>query len=313
MNGHKWALLLAAFLAAGGIWAMPQAREPESLRLVTALAVDSGGEVFVTAVTGVRSSENEEPEVLKGTGDSLTAACGDLRERSARRAYLGQTQQLLVGEGQNVEPILDFVVEHRELRLDTLLYIVKGAAGPALEASAQMAAAETGGRDPRGITVGEVLPRLAEGEYALVPALASGEDGRLAPVGWAALGEKGVAGYLEADAALGAALLNGKVRGQAVTLPDGGVELISSRCWAKGGKLNCALIARAAEGRPSREALETWGNGVLQAALNKGWDCWGLGRETAFFSPWDWERNKNLDVSALTIQVEGELRRGEKG
>ena len=51
----------------------------------------------------------------------------------------------------------------------------------------------------------------------------------------------------------------------------------------------------------------------LQAALNKGWECWGLGRETAFFSPWDWERNKNLDVSALTIQVEGELRRGEKG
>lgn len=312
MNGHRWALLLAALLAAGGIWAMPQAREPESLRLITALAVDGGERVSVTAVTGVRSSEGEEPEVLKGEGDSLTTACGSLREHSARRAYLGQTQQLLVGEGRDVKTVLDFMVEHRELRLDTLLYIVKGPAGPALEASAQMTAAETGGRDPRGITVGEVLPRLAEGEYALVSALAPGEDGQLAPAGWAALGEEGVAGYLEEDAALGAALLNGKVRGQAVTLPAGGVELISSRCWAKEGELRCTITARVTEKQPDREALEAWGRKALQAALEKGWDCWGLNREAAFFHPWDWERRKTLDVSKLTIRVEGELRRGEE-
>ena len=160
MNGHRWALLLPALVAAGGVWAMPQAKEPEALQLITALAVDRGEEITVTAVTGVRASEDEEPEVLKGEGDSLTAACGDLRENSSRRAYLGQTQQLLVGEGCDLKRVLDFTAEHRELRLDTLLYIVKGAAGPALEASAQITAAETGGQDPRGVTVGEVLPRM---------------------------------------------------------------------------------------------------------------------------------------------------------
>lgn len=312
MNGHRWALLLAALMAAGGVWAMPQAREPEALQLITALAVDEGEETTVTAVTGVRSSEDEEPEVLKGTGDSLTAACGDLRENSSRRAYLGQTQQLLVGEGCDLKRVLDFTVEHRELRLDTLLYIVRGAAGPALEASAQMTATETGGQDPRGVTVGEVLPRLTEGEYALAPALAPREDGHLAPAGWAVLGNNGVAGYLEDDAALGVALLSGKARGQTVTLPNGGVELVSARCWAKEGELCCTLAARVAEGAPTEGELTVWGSEVLRSALANGWDCWGLRRETALFRPWDWGELRYADVSAFNIKVEGELTRGDE-
>ena len=312
MSGHKWALLLAALVAAGGVWAMPQAREPEALQLITALAVDGGKEVLVTAVTGVRSSEDEEPEIIKGKGDSLTAACGSLRESSSRRAYLGQTQQLLVGEGCDLRRVLDFVVEHRELRLDTLLYIVKGEAGPALEASAQMTAAEAGGSDPRGVTVGEVLPRLGAGECAIVPALASNAEGRLSPAGWAVL-DGGVAGYLEGAAALGAALLNGNVQGQTVTLADGGVELVHSRCWAKEGTLRCVLTARVAEGAPGEETLAAWGSDVLRAALDGGWDCWGLDRETAFFRPWDWERLKGADVGTFDIKVEGELMGGDEG
>lgn len=312
MNGHRWALLLAALVAAGGLWAMPRAREPEALQFITALAVDSGEEVSVTAVTGVRSSEQEEPEVLKGKGGSLAAACGDLRENSSRRAYLGQTQQLLVGEGRELEKTLEFVMDHRELRLDTLLYIVKGAAGPALEASAQRTAAETGGQDPRGVTVGEVLPRLAEGEWAAVPALAPGEDGQLAPAGWAVLGPGGVAGYLEGDAALGAALLSGKAGGQAVTLENGAVELSSARCWASGGEVRCRLTARTAQGQPEEEALAAWGSKMLQAALEPGWDCWGLRRELAFFRPWTWESARKTDVRSLTINVEGVLTGGDK-
>lgn len=312
MNGHRWALLLAALVALGGVWAMPQAREPEALQLITALAVDGGEGFSVTAVTGVRASEDEEPEVIQGKGDSLTAACGSLRENSSRRAYLGQTQQLLVGEGCDLKRVLDFVVEHRELRLDTLLYMVKGAAGPGLEASAQRTAAETGGSDPRGVTVGEVLPRLAEGERAIVPALAPDGEGQLSPAGWAVL-DGNIAGYLEGDAALGAALLNGTVRGQTVTLPNGGVELTHSRCWAGEGTLRCVLTARATEGAPTGEALAVWGSEVLRAALDKGWDCWGLDREAAFFHPWDWERLKGADVSTFDIKVEGELMGGDEG
>ena len=114
---------------------MPQDRELEERKLVSALAVDEGERTTVTAITGVRVSEDEKPEVLTGSGDSLAAACRELRGGSSRRAYLGQAEQLLLGESQDLEKALDFVTTDRELRLDTLLYIVKGNAGEALSAS----------------------------------------------------------------------------------------------------------------------------------------------------------------------------------
>lgn len=307
MSGHKWALLLAALVALGGIWAMPQAREPESLQLITALAVDGGEKTTLTAVTGVRSLEGEAPEVLRGMGDSLIAACGDLRENSARRAYLGQTQQLLVGEGCGLERVLNFVVEHRQLRLDTLLYIVRGDAGEALAASAEKVAAETGGQDPRGKTAGEVLARLAQGEDALVPALAPGEDGVLVPAGWAVLGPQGVKGYLEGEAALGAGLLSGTEKGRVVTLPGGAVELSSARHWAREGTLHCTLTARAVEGTPQAEELEAWGEKALAAALAPGWDCWGLDRERGALEPWNWETRAGTSCAQLKVDVRGRL------
>lgn len=307
MSEHKWAAALLALLYAGSLGALPQGREPEALKLVTALAVDGGEETKMTAVTGVRSSEDEKPEVLTGTGDSLTAAWGDLRENSARRAYLGQVEQLLVGEGQDLEQALGFAVDHRELRLDTLLYIVRGPAGSALEASAQKTPGETGGEDPRGITVGEVLPRLEAGEHAAVPALEQDGEGELSPAGWAVLGPEGVEGYLEADAALGALLLGGKARGRAVTLNGGGAELASARCWAQDGVVRCSLTARATEGGPTAEALEAWGEEKLRAALDAGWDCWGLDRELAALRPWEWKRYKGTDVRTLGVKVKGRL------
>ncbi len=307
MNGHKWALALVALLCAGSVGALPRGQEMESRKLVTALALDGGEETKMTAVTGVRVSEDEEPEVLTGSGESLTAAWGDLRENSSRRVYLGQTEQLLVGRGQDLGRALDFAVEHRELRLDTLLYIVKGEAGPALEASAQKTAGETGGEDFRGVTVGEVMPRLAEGEYAAVPALEPDGEGQLSPGGWAVLGSDGVAGYLDGEAALGALLLSGKAQGQAAALDGGGVELSSARCWAKDGRLCCALAARITEGAPTKEALEQWGEEKLRAALDAGWDCWGLDRELAGFQPWAWEEVRGTDIRTLKVEVKGRL------
>lgn len=160
--------------------------------------------------------------------------------------------------------------------------------------------------------MGEILPRLAEGEYAVVPALAPDGEGQLSPAGWAVL-DGGIVGYLEGEAALGGALLNGTVRGQAVTLPNGGAELTASWCWVDEGTLRCTLSARVTEGTPTREALAAWGNEALRAALDKGWDCWGLDREAACFRPWDWEKLKGTDVGALDIKVEGELTGGDEG
>ena len=178
MRGRKWALILVALLMAKGAGLLPQSRGLEERKLISALAVDGGEEITVTAVTGVRASEDEEAEVLIGHGESLAEACRALRGSSARRAYLGQAEQLLLGEGQDLNQVLDFVMTDWELRLDTLLYIVKGSAGEALAASGEKVAAETGGQDPRGKTIGWVLPRLAEGEYTLVPALAPEGGGR---------------------------------------------------------------------------------------------------------------------------------------
>ena len=192
MGKGRWLAVLAGVLLLGG--AGPRAREMEELRLVTALALDGGEEIRATAVTGVRASEDEEPELLTGAGETMAQACAALRESSARRAYLGQTEQLLLGEGMDPLQAMELVARHRELRLDTLLYIVRGNAGEGLAGSAGRMAAETGGQDFRGRTVGEILPRLAEGEYALAPALKPGEDwspaagrswgGKGWPAGW---------------------------------------------------------------------------------------------------------------------------------
>ena len=307
MKGYRWAVTLAVLLVAKGVGILPQGRELEERKLVTALAVDGGEEIRVTAVTGVRVTEEEEAELLTGEGPSLAQACRNLRGRSARRPYLGQTEQLLLGESQDLEETLDFVLSDRELRLDTLLYIVKGAAGEALAASVEKVAGETGGQDPRGRTVGEILPRLARGEYALAPVLAPGEGGALEPGGWAVLSPTGVEGYFEEDAALGAALLAKLGTGQVVTLDTGAVELLTTRTWVVDGTLRCSLTARGVEGEPKTEDLVAWGEECLSLALAPGWDCWGLKEEEMLLRPLKWGEERDKPLSALEIVVTGKL------
>lgn len=190
-------LFLILALAAGS--GLPQGIEIEERQLVTALSVDRiEGEILLTAVTGVRASEDEEPEILAGQGIDMSEACQAIQGSRASQAYLGQAGKLLLGEAlaqTDLMKTLEFVMDHRELRLDTLLYIVKGNAGEGLTATAPTVAGETPGRDKRGVSVGQVLSRLCEGERIRVPALAPGEDGQLEPAGWAVLEASGLAGY----------------------------------------------------------------------------------------------------------------------
>lgn len=308
-----WIFLPVLLLAAKPLGLLPQSRGLEEWKLVTALALDQAeARVTATALTGVRVTEDEEPEVFTGEGPSLAQACAALRESSARRTYLGQTQQLLLGEGTDVSAVLDFILTQRELRTDTLLYIVKGNAGEALGASSDQTGSETGGQDPRGRTVGEVLPRLSEGGCAAVPLLAPGEEGALTPAGWAVLGPGGVLGYLEGDAALGADLLAGKGRDRTVTLPGGAAALASVRLKVREGTLSCTLTARTVQGSPREEDLAAWGERMLRAALAPGWDCWGLGRRQAALSPEAWTgwREPEEGTLPLHIQTEGRLVNG---
>ena len=282
-------LLALALLRAAGL--LPHGREMESLQLITALAVDGDGEVTATALTAVRAGEGEQPQLFTGAGEDLAVACRALRESSSRRAYLGQTAQLLVGESCDLWETLAFVLDHRELRLDTLLYMVDGQAGAGLMASAEKVSAESGGTDPRAVTVGQTLARLSAGDCQALPALAPGREG-LSPDGWAVAGPHGVMGRLRGEAALGCELLAGVEMERVISLPGGAAQLLRTHWKVRGDTLYCILAARPAQGDPRIEQLEEWGEAVFSAALAPGWDCWGL------LPP-------GGDVSGLTVEVKG--------
>lgn len=312
MKGNGWALLLALVLAARGAGLLPRGREMEELVLVAALAADgSPSAVTVTAVTGVRTSQDEEPQVLTGTGQSLAEACQGLGEQDGTVPYLGQTDRLLVGEAlarSGLRETLDFVLADRALRLDTLLYLINGAAGEALSGAAVQVAGETGTEDPRGRTVGETLSRLAEGEYAPVPVLAPGEDGTLEPAGWAAVGPEGLARLWTGEAARGAELLAGQGKGTVVPLPDGSAAALTGvRIWARAGELRCTLTAQSVRGAASEAALAAWGERQLRAVLADGLDCWGLDREQGALRPWAWENGETTPVEQLNVKVTGRI------
>lgn len=302
----KYGLLLSllALLAAGAFGLLPKGREMEELKLVTALAFDGNK---VTALTGVRVTESEEAQAFTGAGESLAKACSELRASSSRRTYLGQAQQLLLGADQDTARALDFVLLDRELRLDTLLYIVKGNAGEALESAVEQTSEETGGEDPRGRTVGETLTRLTQGYCAPVPALQQSAEGGLAPAGWAVLGPSGVLGFLEDKAAEGADLLHGLGTGKVAVLPGGSVELTGVRMGSGKGEVTCTLTGRAVQGDPGSKELAAWGEERLRAALATGWDCWGLVQAQEI---WDGDSGA---VSDLEIRVTGRLVSGSEG
>lgn len=312
MKGNGWALLLALVLAARGAGLLPRGQEMEELALVAALAADgSASAVTVTAVTGVRISQDEEPKVLTGKGASLAEACQGLKKQDDAIPYLGQTDRLLVGEElarTGLRETLDFVLSDRTLRLDTLLYIIKGAAGEALSGAAAQVAGETGTEDPRGRTVGETLSRLAEGEYAPVPVLEPGGDGTLKPAGWAAVGPEGLVRFWTEEAAQGAELLAGQAKGTVVPLPDGSAAALTGvRIWAREGELQCTLTAQSVRGKASKSDLEAWGEQQLRAVLVAGLDCWGLDREQVVLRPWVWETGETTSVEKLNVKVTGRI------
>lgn len=189
-------LLILALAATSGL---PRGRELEERQLITALSVDrAGAEISLTALTAVRASEDEEPELLAAQGFDMDSAIRSLQSARASQAYLGQTEKLLLGEGIAASELLktlEYVMDHHDLRLDTLLYVVKGSAGEGLSATAPTVSGETPGRDARGVSVAWVLSQLCEGRQVQIPALALGDKGLLEPAGWAVLTPSGLLGY----------------------------------------------------------------------------------------------------------------------
>lgn len=189
-------LLILALAATSGL---PRGQELEERQIITALCVDrSDDEISLTALTAVRASENEETELLAAQGLDMDSAIRALQAARASRAYLGQTDKLLLGEGVAASELLktlEYVLDHHDLRLDTLLYVVKGSAGEGLKATAPTVSGETPGRDGRGVSVAWALSQLWEGRRVRIPALALGDKGLLEPAGWAVLAPSGLLGY----------------------------------------------------------------------------------------------------------------------
>ena len=155
----------ALFLCAGLLGLLPQSREPEELTLLTQVAVDREGErVRVTALAGARWTEDEEPRIVKGEGATLAEAFAALEDSPLRRPYLGQVETLLVGQGETLDELLPFVLNHRTLKTDIILYtIVGGSAGDALEVWAKETKGASPPQDPDAVTVGEALADMTQG------------------------------------------------------------------------------------------------------------------------------------------------------
>lgn len=177
------AAVAGALLLAGALGILPQSREPEELTLLTRLSLDRREDlVRVAGLAGARAAEDEKPELLTGEGADLVRAVAQVDRSPLRRPYLGQAETLLVGEeaAGDLETVLKFILEHRELKTDITLYIIVGA--PAEEALKSWAEETRGAvvpEDRTAVTVGDALADLSQGRPLDIPALGLDQDGGL--------------------------------------------------------------------------------------------------------------------------------------
>lgn len=139
------ALLLAALLlcsGCGGGAISNNYRPVEDLMLVQTIGVDRAPEgVCLSASTG-RVGENEPPQRMTQTGETVLAALGQLQDRTPNaELFYAQTSYLLLGEeaaaAGELTPLLDFIARNPDMRLSAPLFLVRGA-------TAQQAVMDTG-------------------------------------------------------------------------------------------------------------------------------------------------------------------------
>ena len=117
-------------------------RPVEDLTLVQTIGVDRTPEgVCLSASTG-RVCENEPPQRMTQTGETVLAALDRLQDRTPNaELFYAQTSYLLLGEeaaaAGELTPLLDFIARNPDMRLSAPLFLVQGAA-------AQQAVMDTG-------------------------------------------------------------------------------------------------------------------------------------------------------------------------
>ena len=139
------ALLLAAGLLCSGCSSgtiSSNYRPVEDLTLVQTIGVDRAPEgVCLSASTG-RVGENEPPQRMTQTGETVLAALDRLQDRTPNaELFYAQTSYLLLGEeaaaAGELAPLLDFIARNPDMRLSAPLFLVRGA-------TAQQAVMDTG-------------------------------------------------------------------------------------------------------------------------------------------------------------------------
>ena len=271
-------------------------RNIEELQVIQTLGLDGReGGVFVSFSTG-RDASGREVVRMGAEGESISGAMQALQGYSVSgELFFSNTGYILLGEGaaRDAGRYLDYIERASEIRLDTPLFVVRGAeAGPLVTAG--------GGEDgditeimsslERFIerraagylpTCADIARSLARSGAALVCAIAPARapDGDYLTAvsrGYAVLRDGELCGYVEGDAALAAAAFLGGAGEKYVEVDGMTLKLIS--CGARmepvwdGGELaglEMALEVQASviEARSERDLNDEQERSALEEAL----------------------------------------------
>lgn len=355
---RRWPILLLGVLllplaGCGAPGFLPYARELEDMALMRTMGVDADGEdrVAVT-VSSARQSGGEKPVVLSGAAGTISGACLEMQSQGSSYIYYGHVGQLLLGEKlaeRGTDSALAYILRDIEMRLDTELYLVRGAeAGEVIRAAAEEggsasdrleAMEEDAGLLARSMprTAGDVLESLSRSGAAFVPAVEAGEKGELEAAGYGILKDGALAGWAEDEAAGGVNLFLGQVDADVLELEGAALRVVGAKTSVRpvfeGGRLAgldvvCRVDANVAEAPPGEtlrdravlenlsRALEEREKERLQAALAL---CAGLDADflelrqaACLAAPWkkaEIEAQWNLPGLAVQVSAEAHILR----
>ena len=280
-------------------------REIERLSVVDTMGIDRipGGVKLCFAAS---SLAEDESALLSGSGDSIEAAIEQIAKCSGdRELFCRQTEYILIGEASakgGMENFLSYVGASPLMRIDTPLYIVRGAeAGTLMKDCASISEVMEGivrSSGHRGdcsvTTAAEVMRDLLTRKSALVSALeivspADVEGKKTAAVsGYAVLRNGRLAGFLSEEQAVGAGFLTGNTGTCSITVGDsrGGKAVLGITgghadvfpVWAGDGSVERVNIAATVQatvdeisgsGDPDNAAYAQHLTGQLEAAVSE--------------------------------------------
>lgn len=326
---RKLVLMIAQCLLLAGCTGLPTPREMGDMALLRTMGVDGGGRNFaLTASTGERAGgsegEKQPPLTLSGQGSSLSAAAGQLRQKSDSWVFSAYTDQVILGREAELLPVLSWFAHDSELSLGANVWLLgEGTAASAVEQGGEsgvekrLAALKRDGKlgsAPMSRTAGEIYSALLDRGCAFLPVLA--EVGELTSDGYALVKGGSVTAFLRGEEARGLELLCEQPMAEVleVSLPEGTVSVrltggqLDCKPWFAGEQLQKLELRSRVTARLSqweraptpaqREEItaqvERQLHGRLTAALTRlqkeGAECVGIGSRVAIAAPWHWER-----------------------